>query len=181
MNARLFLTDYGSYNNGTQFQFGHWVDLSDFSDVDDFLQYCKEHFEEADEKSPLTCGTPREEIMFTDFEGFPKELYSESLNEHEIQKIYDFIELDIDLEDEEQLMYAAQEYLEDVVIYENDEEFFNTFFNSPMDAVRAAVYGEYNFMDKYVTFNGYGNLKSSNYISDLVNECDVLDAILETL
>ena len=26
-----FLTDYASYNNGTQFEFGHWVNLEDFS------------------------------------------------------------------------------------------------------------------------------------------------------
>lgn len=34
---KLFLTDYASYNNGTQFQFGHWVDLTDFSDATEFL------------------------------------------------------------------------------------------------------------------------------------------------
>jgi hypothetical protein len=33
---QIFLTDYASYNNGTQFEFGHWVDLSEFSDADEF-------------------------------------------------------------------------------------------------------------------------------------------------
>ena len=50
------------------------------------------------------------------------------------------------------------EYLE---VYENDEEFFNTFFeNNPMEAVRATYYGDYNFNDNYVKFNGYGNIES---------------------
>lgn len=76
---RLFLTDYASYNNGSQFEFGHWVDLDDFSDVDEFREYMNEHFKMADLKSPLDdYGSVREEPMFTDFEGFPRELYSES-------------------------------------------------------------------------------------------------------
>ena len=53
---------------------------------------------------------------------------------------------------------ACLEYLD---VYENDEEFFNTFFeNNPMEAVRATYYGDYNFNDNYVKFNGYGNIES---------------------
>ena len=45
--------------------------------------------------------------------------------------------------------------------WDNDEEFFNTFFyNNPSEAVRSAYYGDYNYCDKYVKFDGYGNLKS---------------------
>lgn len=44
---------------------------------------------------------------------------------------------------------------------ENDEDFFNTYFDgNPMEAVRAAQYGDYNYTDDYVRFNGYGNLES---------------------
>lgn len=35
-SPKLFLTDYASYNEGKQFEFGHWVDLSQFSDADEF-------------------------------------------------------------------------------------------------------------------------------------------------
>jgi hypothetical protein len=50
---------------------------------------------------------------------------------------------------------------ENINVYENDEEFFNTFFlNDPMAAVRAAQYGEYNYCDEYVRFNSYRNLES---------------------
>ena len=73
------------------------------------------------------------------------------------------------------------DYLE---YYENNEEFFNTFFyNNPMEAVRSEYYGDYNYCDKYVKFDGYGNLKSVDdyelekeykyYIDEIV------DALLE--
>lgn len=69
------------------------------------------------------------------------------------------------------------EYLE---YWDNDEEFFDTFFhNDPMGAVRAAYYGDYNFNDDFVRFNGYANLESFNdwelekeykeYINEIVN------------
>ena len=45
--------------------------------------------------------------------------------------------------------------------FDNDEEFFNTFFyNNPTEAVRSAYYGDYNYCDNWVKFDGYGNLKS---------------------
>lgn len=48
-------------------------------------------------------------------------------------------------------------------IYINDEDFFNMFFgDDPMEAVRAASYGDYNFSHDYVFFNGYGNLVTFN-------------------
>lgn len=49
-------------------------------------------------------------------------------------------------------------------IYSNDDEFFEIFFNGKvLEAVRAVSYGEYNYSDDYVKFNGYGNLESFNY------------------
>lgn len=76
--GRVFLADYASYNNGTQFEFGHWIDLDDYSDAEELNEYIREHFAEADKKSPL--DSPREEIMITDYEGFPSHFYSESMN-----------------------------------------------------------------------------------------------------
>ena len=71
------------------------------------------------------------------------------------------------------------DYLE---YYENDEEFFNMFFpNNPMEAVRSSYYGDYNYCDKYVKFNGYGNLVSFNDY-DLEKEYkDYIDEITHSL
>ena len=47
--------------------------------------------------------------------------------------------------------------------WNNDDDFFNDFFyNNPSEAVRSSYYGDYNYCDKYVRFNGYMNLESFN-------------------
>ena len=53
---------------------------------------------------------------------------------------------------------ACLDYLD---VYENDEEFFNIFFeNKPAELARAIYYGDFNYNDNYIKFNGYGNLKT---------------------
>lgn len=125
--AKIFLTDYASYNNGTQFEFGHWVDLSDFSDASELMEYIAGHFSEADKESPLPSGTPREEIMITDFENFPKVFYSESMGEKEFEKLFDFLNLD---DDDRKLieMYAdATGYsIDDINIRDAQDRFHGT-------------------------------------------------------
>lgn len=74
--------------------------------------------------------------------------------------------------------------LEHLEAYDNDEEFFNVFFEGkPMEAVRASHYGEYEFMDDYVRFNGYGNLESLTeyqYQQELKDEIDnIVDLMIE--
>lgn len=53
--------------------------------------------------------------------------------------------------------------LEGYEYFNNDEYFFKDFFGDKIDdAVRAVCYGDYNYMDDYVQFNGYGNLESKS-------------------
>jgi len=123
--ARIFLTDYASYNNCTQFEFGHWVNLSGFSSADELNEYIQKHFEEADKKSPL--DSPREEIMITDYEGLPEQLYSECGMDFE--SIYEFLNLDSDdqikvafiLEQGEKINYALSKY-EDICLLEDTSD-----------------------------------------------------------
>ena len=74
---------------------------------------------------------------------------------------------------------GSLEYLE---YWDNDEEFFDTFFhNDPMEAVRSSYYGDYNYCDDYVRFNGYGNLESFNDY-DLEREYkEYIDEIVKSL
>lgn len=72
--------------------------------------------------------------------------------------------------------------LEDLCFYENDEYFFETFFDGkPLEAVRAAHYGDYRYMDDYVNFNAYGNLVSVNawQLDEMLK--DSIDEIMEEL
>lgn len=66
MSARLYVGTYAKYNSGSIA--GEWLDLEDFTGRDSFLAACREvHQDEADP-----------ELMFQDYEGFPRAWYSES-------------------------------------------------------------------------------------------------------
>ena len=58
----------------------------------------------------------------------------------------------------------CQNISSDSEVWENDEEFFNTFFEGKTnEALIAAHFGDYNWSHNYVKFNGYGNLESFDY------------------
>lgn len=64
-------------------------------------------------------------------------------------------------------------------IFSNDEDFFNTFFeNRVLEAVRAVAYGDYNYSHDWVHFNGYGNLESTNYPMDWIDEPQLIEDII---
>lgn len=71
--------------------------------------------------------------------------------------------------------------LDNLDFWENDEDFFNTFFNNPMDAIRATYYGNYNYNDDYVKFNGYGNIDSYSEYERIEEIKDNIDDIVENL
>jgi hypothetical protein len=167
---RIFVTDYASYNNGTQFEFGHWVDLDDHSDADALAEYITNHFKECDKKSPLGFGCIREELMITDFEGFPRNFYSESSMDFEA--LYEYLALDEEtqckvaflIDDGEDIEYAI-EHCEDVYMHEDNGrqthyELFEMMFPKASEADDNCQYVEINwdrFIDEEFTkfsFNG---------------------------
>jgi len=180
---RLFLTDYASYNNGTQFEFGHWVDLSQFSDAEEFQEYITKHFAECDEKSPL--DSPREETMFTDFEGFPEHLYSESMSVNEMETLFKYLALDWENKTDSEKLdewneYCSEDGNPDDQIFDFGDDFFDTFFNNkPMEAARAATFGSINWSDNYIRFNGYGNLESTDSPMDFIDEQELINWLIE--
>lgn len=64
--ARLYVGTYAKYNAGSIA--GEWLDLTDYSDRDAFIEAARE----------LHADEPDPELMFQDFEGFPKAWYAES-------------------------------------------------------------------------------------------------------
>lgn len=76
---------------------------------------------------------------------------------------YRLIDEEVSVKDLEYMVRECNSYdgsLEDYCYEINDEDFFNVHFTEPMEAVRAAYFGEYQYSDDYVRFNAYGNLKS---------------------
>lgn len=74
-------------------------------------------------------------------------------------------------------VYCEQAGYPDSEIYDNDEDFFNTYFDGQViRAVQCVTYGEYKYSDDYVKFNGQGNLDSFNSIvaSDLIDTIEVI-------
>ncbi len=96
--ARLYVGTYAKYNNGSIE--GKWLDLEDYPDPESFLEACKQLHK--DESDP--------ELMFQDFEGFPKGMYSESCNSDDLQKIYEWLELD---EDERELLGVYRDNIDE--------------------------------------------------------------------
>ena len=78
--ARVYVGTYNKYNNGSLF--GKWLDLSDYSDKDEFLEACRELHE--DEQDP--------EYMFQDYENIPEALFSESWLSEKFFELRDAIE-----------------------------------------------------------------------------------------
>ena len=81
MEAKIYVGTYGKYNAGSLF--GKWLDLTDYSDKEEFYEACKElHQKEYDP-----------EYMFQDYDGvlhkLPKCWLSES---HISDEIFEFIE-----------------------------------------------------------------------------------------
>lgn len=185
---QIFLTDYASYNNGTQFEFGHWVDLTQFSDADELNEYIKTHFEKCDKESPLDeYGSKREEVMYTDYEGFPEEFYSESGCDFE--KIFKYIELDWENKSDHEKISLWNEYCSencsDDQIFEFDDDFFETFFSgkTPMDMFRLGCFSSVSWSDEYIKFNGYGNLESMNEYEAVnsIDEAVLIEWLIENL
>jgi len=87
--------------------------------------------------------------------------------------------------DDSEIVRIHNEYCQscnnsDDEIYNNDEDFFNTFFDGKvLEAVRAVSFGEYNYSDEYVVFNGYANLESFNNPSSHVDIDSIANDILE--
>ena len=69
-------------------------------------------------------------------------------------------------------------------VYNNDEEFFDIFFaNNPAEVARAIYYGDFNYNDEYIKFNGYGNLETlSEYDYEVLlkeNVEEVIDCLIK--
>ena len=74
--------------------------------------------------------------------------------------------------------------LDYLIVYENDEEFFDMFFKGrPAEVARAIYYGDFNYNDEYIKFNAYGKLRTlSEYdYEELLKENveEVIDCLIE--
>ena len=86
--ARIYVGTYAKYNNGSLQ--GEWVELSDFYDLDDFIEHCAEIHE--DEEEP--------ELMFQAWEEIPDGLIDEGHLEENFFELRDELDRLSDTEKE---------------------------------------------------------------------------------
>ena len=80
-NPAVYCGTYGKYNEGSLF--GQWLDLSTFSDADEFFTYCQ----------ALHADEPDPELMMQDYENFPREMYDECMGAQQFESIKEYFEL----------------------------------------------------------------------------------------
>lgn len=168
----VYVGTYAKYNNGSLE--GEWVNLSDFSDKDDFIEYCLELH--SDEEEP--------ELMFQDYENVPKNLISESdIDESlwEILPLYDeygeeFISTvmnDCGLSDYDELQSA----INDMVVYYADsiEEAVERYCDETMMTT------DLDWCEKYFDYDSFGyDLRMSSFIESELDNIEDEDELEET-
>ena len=80
--ASVYVGTYHKYNCGSLE--GAWVDLESFNDEGELMEFL--HRLHADESDP--------EFMIQDYMNFPRRFYSESMNENDFAKLYEWLNLD---------------------------------------------------------------------------------------
>ena len=111
-------------------------------------------------------GIDDPEVMFTDFEGFPKQLYSESYSPTDLENLFFFFQLD----EYDQAKYAycldqgykpadAQNEYEDIILYEYNSEkdiwaIFEVYYPDAIKAEETCYYLEINY-DSFKRDNFY--------------------------
>jgi hypothetical protein len=58
----------------------------------------------------------------------------------------------------------------------NDEDFLSMF--EPLEIAQKVSYGEYDYTDEFITFNGMGNFHTLNYFSEIIEWIDI-DAMID--
>lgn len=94
---------------------------------------------------------------------------AEKMNEHDVLvKMFVDAWEDMDVDDKIGVhnLYCENNRLYSE-IHRNGDDFLNENFKCPSDAVTAVTFGAYNYNDKYVWFDGYGNLSTASYDCDL--------------
>ena len=67
-------------------------------------------------------------------------------------------------------------------IYINDEEFFKMYFeNNVWEAIQRIHFGDWEYSDDYVKFNGYGNIVSFRNISDEISIDELAQNVIDNI
>ena len=124
----VYVGTYGKYNDGSLR--GLWIDLSSFNDYDEFINFCKAIH--ADEEDP--------ELMAQDYEGFPREWYTEGfMSEDDFDNILEYSDMC-----DKHGVDAVDDYIEFNDSLDNFEEAYCGEWDSEEDFARHIIEECYN-------------------------------------
>ena len=111
--ARIYVGTYAKYNEGSIF--GKWMDLSDYSDSEEFYDACRELH--SDEEDP--------ELMFQDWENIPSALIGESWL---AENIFEIIEAVSNLSETQQEAFGVWlDYMSSDIANEDIDDLIESF------------------------------------------------------
>lgn len=143
----LYVGTYAKYNAG--YFTGSWVNLQACKDEETFINVCRSLH--GDEQYP--------ELMFQDFSGFPRELYSECGG---LDDLYKYIEI-LESVDDPEALAAFLEYLDFDELCEFEDRFKGA-YDSEVDYAYECVEND-NILDKMGKFSPYFDYET--YARDL--------------
>lgn len=79
------------------------------------------------------------------------------------KELYEELCEEIGVEELKELVYECNCWdssLEDYEAYEHDDDFYDTYFIKPSDVVNCIIFGDVKYIDEYIKFDAYGNLKT---------------------
>lgn len=134
--AQIYVGTYRKYNEGSLF--GKWMQLSDYSDLEEFIEACKELHK--DEEDP--------ELMFQDWEEIPEGLINESWLSEDFFEFRDVVET-LKNEDQDAFMVWVDFDSQDLA----NEDPYNL-----VSKFRSAYHGKYTSEEDFayqLVINGY--------------------------
>ena len=77
--------------------------------------------------------------------------------------------------------YAGNISHEPIEFFVDPDYFFNEIFSTPADAARAVYAGNVSYNDRFIIFNGYGNLQSFDDPAKYLESRGLLDDLAEAI
>jgi len=151
-SPRVYVGTYAKYNNGSIK--GAWLDLDDYTDRESFYEACKELHK--DESDP--------ELMFQDFEGFPRSLYSES---NVSDELIEFANLD---DDDRELLAVYNDNVDGDGDIEAAREAYCGKYDSPADWAEqwlddtGGLEGVPEHLKNYIDYEAYARDAEMNFV-----------------
>jgi hypothetical protein len=115
---------------------GKWIDLTDFSDGDDVIAHISDFMSELNAE----FGGNREEYIFTDYEGFGKDIYDENMGSNEFDEILEGYE-----------KYKDSDFPKEVIT-----EYTNDSGNSGYSMSEIIDQMDNNYLGKYDDYSDFG-------------------------